>query len=285
MTDHDLDDLVFNTEPTKSHAKTKNPLTLFALVIIILILGIVFSKNFHQDTDNSELLEENMSDFIAPELKLQETPSNKIENNNDETEMVAPPQKPKETEENSNEPSLQSFIEKRAKSPLDNMQVIEMPIPRMQRTATEERVETPKEKPVKEEIVKTIDESPKQETSKVEEKQVEEPIEKATPPVIEKPIEKAPVIKKPKPKPTPPPRIEKSNEKAYYIQVGSFRQTPSKRLLSVITATGFNHELTSPNRSGIKKLLIGPYSSQSSVNKALNTVKVRINKSAFVIRK
>lgn len=274
MNDHDLDDLVIDTEPTKSHVKTKNPLTLFALVIIILILGIIFNNNFHQDTPNPELLEENMSDFIAPELQLQNANNHELSSLEDpeEAEIALPDAKEEAF-------SLKTLIDNKPKTPLEKMQVIEMPILTTQRTATAEKIvsteaEKPIQKPVKEEVVETIDESSQ------EEKAIKNKIEK------DKEDEKTIVEPKPKPKPKPKPReVKHSSSNPYYIQVGAFNSTPSKRLLSVITSTGFKYLITKPNRSGAKKLLIGPYYDKASVNKALGTVQIRINKNAYVIRK
>jgi DedD protein len=71
----------------------------------------------------------------------------------------------------------------------------------------------------------------------------------------------------------------------YFIQVGSFQQTPSKRFLSIIRNSGFKYIISRPNSKGSKKLLIGPYASKSDATQALITVKSRINKSAYVIHK
>jgi cell division protein FtsN len=278
MNDHDLDDLVIDTAQIKTHPKTKNPLTLFALVIIILILGIIFNNNFHQDSDNSDLLEENMSDFIAPELQLQNSNSQNLSTLEGATDdKIASPE----------EVSVETLIAQRPKTPLDRMQVIEMPIPRKQRTATEET------KPVKEELAKTIDEGKEEEKQPVTvEKVIEKKVEKEPEPKPKKVV----VEKKPKPVEVKPTRVkpietmieaprEPRNSKSYYIQVGAFKSTPSKRLLSVITSTGFKYVITEPNGSGTKKLLIGPYRDKSSAKKALSRVQTRIQKSAYVIQK
>jgi len=73
--------------------------------------------------------------------------------------------------------------------------------------------------------------------------------------------------------------------KGYFIQVGSFTQTPSTRFLSVIKNSGFNYHITAASNTGTKKLLIGPYDSRNDVDTALIRVRDRINKSAFVIKK
>ena len=71
----------------------------------------------------------------------------------------------------------------------------------------------------------------------------------------------------------------------YYIQVGSFAQTPSTRFLSIIKNSGFDYKITPASSTGTKKLLIGPYASRAEADTALVRVKDRINKSAFVIKK
>jgi len=273
MNDHNLDDLVIDIEPNKSHAKTKNPLTLFALVIIILILGIIFNKNFHQDDENAEVLEENMSDFIAPELQLQNAHDTELSNLEEiQTEDMTSP----ESEEVF---SLKKLIENKPKTPLEKMRVIEMPISPRQRTATQENTATTTHKavetPVKEELTQTIDESIDSKTVKVEKKEAKKKEIKKT--IVKKQVHKK-VSKKPSVSQT-------HNTTVYYIQVGAFKHTPSKRLLSVITSTGFKYLISQANSTATKKLLIGPYHDKASVNKALSTVQTRINKSAYVIRK
>jgi len=81
--------------------------------------------------------------------------------------------------------------------------------------------------------------------------------------------------------------VSKPNTKTegYFIQVGSFTQTPSTRFLAVIKSSGFSYQITAPSSTGTKKLLIGPYDSRNSASAALSRVRDRINKSAFVIKK
>jgi len=71
----------------------------------------------------------------------------------------------------------------------------------------------------------------------------------------------------------------------YFIQVGSFTQTPRARFLSVIKNSGFSYKITPASSTGTKKLLIGPYASRAEVDTALVRVRDRINKSAFVVKK
>jgi DedD protein len=268
-----------DAEPIKSHTKTKNPLTLFALVIIILILGIIFNKNFHQDAENPDFSEEGINDFIAPELQLQNVKNTNLDSL-DETEDGSEAN----TQETAELAEMKSLIAQKAKTPLDRMQVIEMPIPRTQKTATPE-AKPQVQKPVKEEVVETIDES-KKEVKKVE--KIKAPVKPKEDKKVQE-VREVREVKEVKPKPIVEKPVQqntqRTNGKTYYIQVGAFKNDPSKRLLSVITSTGFKYRITEPNRSGAKKLLIGPYHNKASVNKALAKVHTRINKSAYIIQK
>jgi len=104
-----------------------------------------------------------------------------------------------------------------------------------------------------------------------------------------KPItKKIPERKRPKkvaPQKVAPKTPKTTAKQIYYIQVGSFKKTPSSRFLSVITNSGFSYKISSSSASGTKKLLIGPYTNKASVYSALVHVKDRINKSAFVVKK
>jgi len=90
-------------------------------------------------------------------------------------------------------------------------------------------------------------------------------------------------VKKPTKKPVATKRPSTSG--SYYVQVGSFKEKPSKRILSVITGSGFKYTILPPDRIGNKKLLIGPYKTRKEVDKAREVVRDRIHKNAFVIQK
>ncbi|HIP27892.1 MAG TPA: SPOR domain-containing protein [Sulfurovum sp.] len=114
----------------------------------------------------------------------------------------------------------------------------------------------------------------------------EEEVEKVAQPTVKiteefsQEQEKKPEVKVP-PKATEP----KVTTGSHYIQVGSFSKTPSSRFLSVITNAGFSYKITPASSTGTKKLLIGPYTDRAAASAALEGVKSRINKSAFVIKK
>ncbi len=273
MNDHDLDDLIIDTKPQNTD-KTKNPLTIFALLIIILILAIIFSKNLLVSPENAELnLDDNDSAISASKLMIQ---------NDTEAEAVEAP-----TEEALGEDDpLSSFIAQRHKTPVDNMLKIQMPKDKNQKDDSD-NVES-----VKEETTQKIDEAHTATTAEVSKVVPLEEIKKIanvdTEPAKEetvvkpKPVIKRHVYKKPKVVKKAPKSVASGR---YFIQVGSFQQTPSKRFLSVIRNSGFKYVISRPNSTGNKKLLIGPYASKSDANQALITVKSRINKSAYVVHK
>jgi DedD protein len=113
-------------------------------------------------------------------------------------------------------------------------------------------------------------------------------IKKTTPIVeIKKPVKKVPIPHQVESKKSvithKPKRVITSNK--YYVQVGSFKQNPSPRFLSVIKSSGFKYHVSKPDNIGNKKLLIGPYKTRADVDKALVVVRDRIHKSAFVVQK
>ena len=276
MNDHDLDDLIIDTKPQNTD-KTKNPLTIFALLIIILILAIIFSKNLLVSPENAALnLDNNDSAISAPELMIQN------DTEDEEPEAVEAPTK----ESLGTDAPLSSFIAQRHKTPVDNMLKIQMPKEKNQKDDSD-NVES-----VKEETTQKIDEShtattaeaskvvPLEEIKKIAKGDNEVAQEETV--VKPKPVIKRHVYKKPKVVKKVPKSVASGR---YFIQVGSFQQTPSKRFLSVIRNSGFKYVISRPNSKGSKKLLIGPYGSKADANQALITVKSRINKSAYIVHK
>jgi|GEM_PF-515960 len=94
---------------------------------------------------------------------------------------------------------------------------------------------------------------------------------------VERVVEQKPVTPQQKPKST--------SGKKFYVQVGSFKNQPSSRFVSVIKNNGFNYRILRSSTDGTNKLLIGPYEDRASVNRALTQVKDRINKRAFVVKR
>jgi len=275
MNDHNLDDLIIdNMEPKPS--KTKNVLTIIALLIIVFIVGIILNQFFddssrkNHNTSSSSLYDDNETEMINPELRLANISTDK---------------------ENNEEPKLNEIIEEALNKPVAKAEKEVESTPAVkEEKSDEEKVPQGKEALVA--IPKAVEESVTTEVEPASQKVPETPvidvntkIEQAPEPVkavvpVAKIAEK-PVAQKSTKAPTTPTH----SSIKYYIQVGSFSQTPSKRFLKRIKDSGFNYVITPASSKGIKKLLIGPYTDRSSAVNALVRVRDRINKSAFVIKR
>ncbi len=264
MNDHNLDDLIIdNIEPKNN--KAKSFLTIIALIIVVLIVAIVFTKTVLNEPKNTEIaLEENMTDLISPELTLQS-----------KAEAKTSQETPKD------ETKLSSMIEEKLTAPKKTEEI------------KKETVEINEEKsaPGKEHIasVPKVPEVPKPVSAKPAKKEVSAPVKVPTVPKETSKPAHADKIVVPKQvyRESPAPAAAKKTAAAehYYIQVGSFSQTPSTRFLNTIKKHGFHYKITAPTSNGTKKLLIGPYPSRVDADNALVRVKDRINKGAFIVKK
>jgi len=320
MHDHNLDDLIIdNIEPQNS--KTKSFLTIIALLIVMLIVAIILTKVLLKSpNDNGLAFEQDSTEMIAPELKLQETPrvtkAKKEPSLSDiiEKELKAPvveTKKPVITEkptvvikEEKTKPELKpeevlKVVKAKKEPSLSNIieQEIKAPVVETKKSVTiEDPTVVTKEEKTKKAVKETVQTT--KEYTQVPQR-VEKPvktIEDSKPKKVE-----TPVVKKPKPvaktaqeiivpKPIKKPVITATapktvSTKRYYVQVGSFKKAPSARFISVIRNTGFKHKITRATANGTKKLLIGPYKDRASVDRALIRVRDRINKRAFVVKK
>ena len=254
MNDHNLDDLIIDDAEPKS-SKFKGVLTITALIAIMLILGIVFSKIVLKDPDEGKnILEENNTEMISPELTLQSTP---------EIESMPEP--------DTNTSSIDEAIAKSFQS--------------------EENTTTTK---VEELVKETVEIDDKKVVQEVTEETVKNTVATttvtATSVAVVETVKKKPSIQKPttpkkSTKPTKPSKPKATYSNSHYIQVGSFSKTPSKRFLSIIRNSGFKYKITPRAANGNKRLLIGPYRSKQAAHNALPAVKELINKSAFVVKK
>ncbi len=289
MHDHNLDDLIIdNIEPKNS--KTKSFLTIIALMIVVLIVAIILTKILLKTPDENRLAyEEDTTELIAPELQLKETP------------------KPQKAEE---EPSLPNIIESKPRAPLvetkkeriEPSTVVVQKEPELSNLEDQE-VEAPVSESSKQSMPQkpslTIQEQKAKDAAdiaywkKVQEKRRAEQIAyestestKPTVTVKEEAVKPKPVVtsvKKPAKKPVASKPVPKTvSTGRYYVQVGAYREQPSRRFMSVIQNNGYKYIMTKPNRSGIKRLLIGPYMDRESVNRALIEVRDRIHKQAFI---
>ncbi len=285
MNDHNLDDLIIdNIEPKNS--KTKSFLTIIALLIVVLIVAIILTKIILKDPNAQKIaFEENNTEMISPELTLQSAtkpepmPKPKKEELSTimENKLNAPAKEtievtkevikvPKQTEvKNSTKEDERLQKEKAEKAKLAQEKAA-------QKKAEEERVKLEKAEKERVEQEKTAQEKATREKA-TQEKVTQEKVTQ----------EKAAQEKAAKVKPTVKPKPVSSQ--VYYIQVGSFTKTPSTQFLNIIKKSGFNYKITPKAANGTKKLLIGPYKNRASADTALASVKDRINKNAFVVKK
>ena len=281
MNDHNLDDLIIDTIEPKN-AKTKSALTIFALLIVVVIVGIVLfriisdgtSTNNNPYGDNSN---ESENEMVEPELRLANVSKKAEKKTPQVTEMI------NDSEESSNkEPKLNKIIEEELNMPVTDKKP-ETPIILEPKTIPAESVKKETAETETKPVVVT--------TPKVDIKAVDITSEfEQKPEVVKETVtEKVPEVKEAKKASVVKPVIQESTKPAaqvsYYIQVGAYKQSPSKQLIRSIKNNGFNYKLTAPSARGTKKLLIGPYSSKNSVNNALVRVRDHINKSAFVVKR
>ena len=275
MNDHNLDDLIIdNIEP--KNGKAKSILTIIALLIVVLIVAIILTKIILKDPNAEQLAleKDNTTEMISPELTLQNAT---------------------ETKKKQKATTLSTIIENEPKAPVPAPEEVKEALTKKAeptaKPASTEKTEPAKEivkitkefaqVPAEPEVKPTAEKVIKKETLKTEEskKEVAQEVKPAPSKIIEKAKER------PTGRPVNVPVHTPAASQAYYIQVGSFTQTPSSRFLSIIKNSGFNYKITPPAANGTKKLLIGPYENRKAVDTALVRVRDRINKSAFVVRK
>ena len=305
MHDHNLDDLIIdNIEP--KHSKTKSFLTIIALLIVVLIVAIILTKILLKTPDENGLaFKEDTTELIAPELQLKETPkpqkvkeepslSNMIESKpqapvvaTNKTQSVKKPaiviQK-----EDPKLPEIPKAVETKKEPVLSNILDHEIKAPVGKAVIRQEASLTRKEKEAKDaaDIAywKAVQEKRKaEERRRKESVQVTAPVK---PKKIQTPKRVVEHVKKPVRKPLTTKSVPKTvPSKKYYVQVGAYRKKPSTRFMSVIRNNRYKYIMTKPDRNGIKRLLIGPYSDRASVNRALIDVKDRIHKRAFIVKR
>ncbi|PHS34366.1 MAG: hypothetical protein COA92_00270 [Sulfurovum sp.] len=262
MNDHNLDDLIIDTiEPKNS--KTKSFLTIIALAIVVLIVAIILTKIILKDPNEKLAIdEENNTEMISPELTLQNIIKKDIVG---EKLSLDTPVKPKFG-----------------------------PVAGSETVKSTKLSTTPAQKPaieIKPETIQITTQPANDEAElkhKAQEKKLAE--EKRQKELAQQKEQELVAKRKAEEKAKKEAKLKKENaakqtKNTYYIQVGSFTQSPSSRFLSVIKKSGFNYKITPTSSSGTKKLLIGPYKSRREVDTALVRVRDRINKSAFVVKK
>jgi len=271
MNDHNLDDLIIDNIDPKN-GKTKSLLTIIALAIVVLIVAIILTRIVLQEPTKPLVLDDMESEMISPELQLQK-------------------------DEKKKEQSLALKNEK-AKYSSGTTQ-IKAP------SVKTENSDSPKSEPLKKEtitevtqkVTQSLNEAKQAVAAKVEKTTIAAPQVKPEPEVSKKPkavSNKNVAESKPSQAKSPEKKAIKKNvqpsahsiaKHGYYIQVGSYAQSPSKNYLRIIKNSGFDYILSKVSSGGTKKLLIGPYTTRSEADTALVRVRDRINKNAFVVKK
>ncbi|MBD3843047.1 MAG: SPOR domain-containing protein, partial [Campylobacterales bacterium] len=76
---------------------------------------------------------------------------------------------------------------------------------------------------------------------------------------------------------------EQISSETYYAQVGAFSNKPNDGFISIIKKNGYSYKVVS-GQNGSSKILIGPYEGKEKANIALEKIRDRINKSAFLVK-
>ncbi len=99
--------------------------------------------------------------------------------------------------------------------------------------------------------------------------------------VADKPVEK--VAEKPATKPTEAPAPKAADAGGtWYIQVGSFTNTPNKALYEQLNASGLKY--TNVPSGAVTKVMIGPFQGEKAANDVLGTVRKNIESRAFKVK-
>jgi len=270
MNDHNLDDLIIdNIDPKTS--KTKSFLTIIALAIVVLIVAIILTKIVLKDPNEKLVLDESDTEMISPDLILQPSTSKtdtsaKESKSSQDLALHTPAKETVPTQHTVIEPTVSSLSSQKKANSAEQKKAEEKA--RIEKEKAEQaRLALEKEKIAAQ---KALEEKLRKEAMEKEAALKEERI------AAEK--ERQERLKR-------EAAAKQAVQTSYYIQVGSFTQTPSSRFLSIIKKSGFDYTITPPNASGSKKLLIGPYSTRAQADTALVRVRDRINKSAFVVKK
>lgn len=75
----------------------------------------------------------------------------------------------------------------------------------------------------------------------------------------------------------------KNSEDKYYIQVASYKEKPSQRLIKVIENNHFNY-IIRKSSDGIQRLLIGPFDNKNIAKESLGVVKSKIINQAYITK-
>ena len=254
MGESNLDDLIL-AEPEEGKQKQKGILVILDLVILLLVLGVILANMIFGGPEDVNKTKSN--DSQAMEIKKEP-----------KVAAVAPT-----TTNNKENLDLKEDLDADL-APLDdentdNLEVIK---------ATDEKANAAK-KEQKAQANKANDEeedTQEKTTAKKEKKVVKK--EKPKPVVKHKPKPKP--VAKPKPAPVHKTRKVYGGSGNVYIQVGSFSKGPNQAFIDKIRRAGFKFRIKEVN--GLRKVLVGPFRSESEARSLLGIVKSKIAPNAFV---
>lgn len=229
--------------PEKKNGKAKGLLTIIALFIVVLIVAIILTKIILKDPAGDRAV--------------------LVDN---DTEMISPELTLQATddEDKEDEKALSTMIE----SEINGNETT---------GSSETKVSESTPKPTQEE--KVMQTAPTVSAEKPKVKPAARPKQPKAKEIVKIPSPAAKPTPKTSSKPKPAPSVHEN----FYIQVGSFSQTPSSRLIASVKKQGYRYKVM--RISGMNKVLIGPYPSREAVDRAIPRVRSLINKNAFVVKR
>ena len=259
MNDYGLTDLIVDEQKSKSNNKIKGTLTIVAMIIIILLVGILLVKMIIGSPDESmNPVDINKSEVVDKELVQIDEKSNPMKD--DELSPIG-------------DESLPKADTKKAPMPEDD------------------GADKPKDKVKKKLKIEFNDDSSvtppptvvskekKTETKRAEVKRpMIDKVERKKP----KNVDNIPAVEQKK-KPMKPSGLFAKGAPVYYIQVGAFNRDPDAKYLKAISSNGFKYIISQAGET--RRVRVGPFATHAEAKVALEGVRAKVAKDAFVIKR
>jgi len=262
MNDYGLTDLIVDEQQGGSNNKIKGALTIVAMIIIILLVGILLVKMIIGSPDEDiGSMDANKSEIVDKELV--QIDDKKEPTNDDELSPIGTEALPKAN--GNTQPKIDA---KKPKEEVKKKLKIEF---------NDDTSPTPTKTSKPKEVIKLEADTKKPEIKKPE-------IKKPKPPKIQKPkdVDHIPATE-PKKKPIKPSQLFAKGAPVYYIQVGAFNRDPDAKYLKAITSNGFKYIISQDGET--RRVRIGPFKTHAEANVALEGVREKVAKDAFVIKR
>jgi len=273
MNRYDMQDLIIEEEDSRGK-KPKKVLTLFALIIVILLVGMMIMKNTmgeeksksdnsvkeskHIEKSDSELAPINRNIEINPMKNRHKTEMKSNINSEDELSEIMPISSEKKRHIQKQVESINSDILERNREPeINNIEEKKS----SNQTAHKAKPVVHKAEP------KHISKSHKQHTTSHTYHRTHKPKTATKPSQL---FNKHTTTS-----------TAKSN-RVYYIQVGSFSKQPNQKYLSNLQKHGYKYKLF--KSGGLTKVRVGPYTNYEFAKSKLPTIKKDLGISGFVVR-